>query len=117
MDRLLQSSTPAPSASGPHADGSLARGSPGLKGCGHDGQRIRVAHMPTAATANAASCCLIERNPERPGRQFTNRLKRSHCTVHFYLNALPSTEIVRRMASRRGLEPLTPGLGTTRRYC
>ena len=45
----------------PYANGGLARGDR-PQGCGHDGQRLRVAHMPTAATADAASCCVIERN-------------------------------------------------------
>ena len=49
------------------------------QGCGHGGQRFRVAHMPTAATADAASRCVIERNDERSGFQLRNRLKRSRC--------------------------------------
>ena len=48
-------------------------------GCGHGGQRFRVAHMPTAATADAASRCVIERNDERSDIQLRNRLKRSRC--------------------------------------
>ena len=47
--------------------------------CGHDGQRLRVAHMPTAATADAASCCVIERNLERSRFQLRTCLRRSRC--------------------------------------
>ena len=55
----------------------------GAQGCGHDGQRIRVAHMPTAATADAASRCVIERNPEQSRFQLKSRLKRSRCEGPF----------------------------------
>jgi hypothetical protein len=47
------------------------------QGCEHDGQGPRVAHMPTAATADAASRCVIERNDERSGLPTTKPLKRS----------------------------------------
>ena len=49
-------------ALGHRADDGLA-GSDRGKGCGHDGQRFRVAHMPTAAEADAATRCVIERTP------------------------------------------------------
>ena len=67
----------------PRADGGLARGGRRREGCGHDGQRFRVAHMPTAAEADAAPRCVIERNNERPGFQLTNRIKRSRCAGPF----------------------------------
>ena len=59
----------------------------GAEGCGHDGQRLRVAHMPTAAEADAASRCVIERNDERPRFQLRNRLKRSRCAGPFQSGA------------------------------
>ena len=59
------------------------------QGCGHDGQRLRVAHMPTAAEKDAASRCMIERKPERSGSQVKNRFKRSRCAgpLHFGWNS------------------------------
>ena len=39
--------------------------------------------MPTAAEADAASCCVIERNDERPSFQLRNQLKRSRCKGPF----------------------------------
>ena len=44
---------------------------------------MRVAHMPTAAEADAASRRVIERNNERPGVQLTNRPKRSRSAGPF----------------------------------
>jgi hypothetical protein len=44
----------------------------------------KLAHMPTAAKADAASCCVIERNPERSRFQLTNRIKRSRCAGPFH---------------------------------
>ena len=85
VDRLLQRAASAPGAGRPNADGGLARGYRRRRGCGHDGQRIRVAHMPTATEADAASRCVIERNPERPRLQLTNRIKRSRCAGPFQM--------------------------------
>ena len=53
------------------------------KGCGHDGQRFRVAHMPTAAATDAASRCVIERNTERSDFQRRTEIKRSRCAGPF----------------------------------
>src|SRR5271166_904874 len=67
MDRLLQRAASAPRAGRPHADGGLARRRGRTEGCGHDGQRWRVAHMPTGAEADAASCCVIEKEHRAVG--------------------------------------------------
>ena len=53
------------------------------RACGHDGQRIRVAHMPTAATADAASRRVIERNPERSRFQLITASSGPAARVHF----------------------------------
>jgi hypothetical protein len=54
-----------------HADGRLARGGNDVR-CGHDGQRGRVAHMPTAATtADDSPCGMIK--AERSSRLPTKR--------------------------------------------
>ncbi len=57
---FYQRAAPTPGARRPRADGGLARSDRRRRGCGHDGQRSRVAHMPTAATADAASRCVIK---------------------------------------------------------
>ena len=41
--------------------------------------------MPTATEADAASRCVIERNPERSSFQLRNRFKRSRCAGPFQL--------------------------------
>jgi len=91
MDRLLQRAPSTPGARRPPADGGLARGGRRRGDCGHDGQRIRVAHMPTAAEADAASRCVIERNNERPGCQSRTEIKRSRCAGPFHPRRLPSS--------------------------
>ena len=55
VDRLLQRATPAPGAGRPYADGGLAGGDRRRRGCGHDGQPFRVAHMPTATSRRSLS--------------------------------------------------------------
>ena len=76
---------PPSGARAARADGGLARRRSRLEGCGHDGQRCRVAHMPTAATADAAFGRMIGRNWERSDFQLTNRFKRSRCAGPLYL--------------------------------
>jgi hypothetical protein len=49
------------------------------RACGHDGQRFRVAHMPTGAQADAANRCVIKRNDERSGFQLRTEIRRSRC--------------------------------------
>lgn len=50
VDRLLQRAAAPPGARLSHPDGGVAF-RPDRRGCGHDGQRERVAHMPTDAKA------------------------------------------------------------------
>jgi hypothetical protein len=75
VDCLLQCPAPASGAGRPDADGGLARGCVRRprRGCGYDasraeklGQRCRVAHIPTAATAAGFDCVMDSR--ERNGR-------------------------------------------------
>ena len=80
---------------------SGARRSP-APGCGHDGQRIRVAHMPTATEADAVSRCVIKGNPERSRFQLTNRIKRSRCAGPF--QSCPGSSAM--YQGSIGLEPL-----------
>jgi transposase InsO family protein len=54
LDHVLQRAASAPGARRPHADGSLARGQRRSQGCGPDGQRCRVALMPTAGSGTSA---------------------------------------------------------------
>ena len=42
-----------------------------------------LCHMPTAAEADAASRCVIERNAKRSGFQLRNRFQRSRCAGPF----------------------------------
>jgi hypothetical protein len=83
---LALSPAPAPGARQPHAHASLARGHhrrARRNGCGHDacppdklGQRRRVAHMPTAATAARDSNRLgIQERRNGPCFQLRNRSK------------------------------------------
>ncbi len=57
-----------------HADGGVARRHGRRSGCGHDaalGQRCRVDHMPTAATATADSTVRGVISGDRGGREST----------------------------------------------
>ncbi len=49
------------------------------------GQRVRVAHMSTISTADAASCCVIERNPEQSRFQLRTCPRRSRCAAPFQM--------------------------------
>src|SRR5271166_1347446 len=105
MDRLLQRAASPSGAGRPCADGGLAQGDRRREGCGRDGQRCRVAHMPTAAEADAASRCVIERNTERSGFQSRTEIKRSRCAgpLQSYLaehaGVLAVSTLVRRVAT------------------
>ena len=77
-------SAPAPGAGRPHADGGLARGNRQRRGCGHDGQRIRVAHMPTATEADASLSLRDRKESRAVALQLTNRIKRSRCAGPFH---------------------------------
>jgi hypothetical protein len=76
---------PHQALAGPYADGCLARGDRRRQGCGHNGQRVRVAHMPSTSTADAAPCCVIERNPEQSRFQLRTCPRRSRCAGPFQM--------------------------------
>ena len=89
LDHLLQLPATAPGARQPDPDGGVADGRHRLarrQGCGHDaalGQRWRVAHMPTAATATADFVSLRDSTDGTAGFQLRNAPSGPTDGVHF----------------------------------
>ena len=83
LGHVLQRAAPSPGARLSHADGGVARGAR-RRSCGHDGQRGRVAHMPTGEkTAARSNGSMISGGRSGRSSNQETRPRGPHKRVHF----------------------------------